>query len=213
MVCCGADTTVTSSSMVLVCGVDDCSEKNSFSTSCMVSVAHAFFNGMGAGSLLTCLVVGISGAGVCEVFALFSASSFFGQSRLVVACPSLQFTHFSVQFLLSLHWLNVCHPAQYLQVWNSDLQVLVWWTNFWQLKHCNGSLTNGLIRKLPYPLVNLTGCCFATSTTFTIFVVSDFCFSEFHFVIWEASSTSLSCCSSSSVTQDGTPIMIHAFRV
>ena len=46
-----------------------------------------------------------------------------------------------------------------------------------------------------------------------MFVGSDFCFSVFHFVIREASSISLSCCSSSSVTQDGTPIMIYAFRV
>ena len=49
------------------CGVDGCSEKGRFS--CTVSVAHAFFNGMGDGFLLTCLVVGILGAGVCEVFA------------------------------------------------------------------------------------------------------------------------------------------------
>ena len=71
--------------MVVICRVDDRSEKGRFSTSCMVSVADAFFNGMGAVFLLTCLVVGILGAGVCEVFALFSASTFFGQSRLVVA--------------------------------------------------------------------------------------------------------------------------------
>ena len=70
VVCCGADTTFTGSdflfcivfgieflavsfgsclvltfigsSMVVVCGVDDYSEKGRFSTSCMVSVAHAF---------------------------------------------------------------------------------------------------------------------------------------------------------------------------
>ena len=75
------------------------------------------------------------------------------------------------------------------------------------------SLAKGLIRKLPYPLVTLTGCCFPTSTTFTMSVGSDFCFSEFHFIIQEASSTSLSYCSSTSVTQDSTPIMIYAFRI
>ena len=85
--------TFTGSSMVVVCGVGACSEKDRFSTFCMVSVAHGFFNGMGASFLLTCLVVGILGAGVCEVFALFSVSSFFGQSQLVVTCPCPQFTH------------------------------------------------------------------------------------------------------------------------
>ena len=52
---------------------------------------------------------------------------------------------FSVPFLLSLHWLNACLPMQYMQV-------LVWWSNFWQLKHCSGCLTKGLIRKFPCPL-------------------------------------------------------------
>ena len=85
---------------------------------------------MRAGFLLTCLVVGILGADVCEVVALFSASSFFGQSRLVVACPCPQFTHFSVRFLLSLYWLDACLPAQYLQV-------LAWWPNF-QTARCAG---------------------------------------------------------------------------
>ena len=137
-------------------------------------MAHAFFSGMGAGFLLTCLVVGILGTGVCDAFALFTASSFFGQSRLVVECLCPQFTHFSVRFLLSLHWFDACLSTQYLQVWTLDLQVLAWWTNFCQLKHCSGSHTKGLIRKLPYPLVNLTGCCFPTSTTFIMFVGSDF---------------------------------------
>ena len=82
----------------------------------------------------------------------------------------------------------VCIVILYLQVWTSDL---AWWSNFWQLKHHNGSLTNGIIQKLPYHLVNLTGCCFHISTTFTMFVGSDFCFSVFHFVIREDSSTLL----------------------
>ena len=126
---------------------------------------------MGAGFLLTCLVVGILGAGVCEVFVLFSASNFFGQSRLVVSCPCPQFTHFTVRFLLSLHWFDACLPAQYLQV-------LAWWPNFWQLKHCCGSLTKGLIRKLLYPLINLTGCVsLPVLPLITMFVGNDLCFS------------------------------------
>ena len=63
------------------------SEKGRFTTSCMVSEAHAFFNGMGAGFLLTCLVIGTRCAGVCDIFTLFSASSFLGQRRLLAACP------------------------------------------------------------------------------------------------------------------------------
>ena len=51
--------------------------------------AHAFFNGMGAGFLLICLVVGI--LLVRSKSALFSVSSFFGQRQLVVACPCPQF--------------------------------------------------------------------------------------------------------------------------
>ena len=53
---------------------------------CTVSVAHAFVDGMGAGFLFPCLIVGLLGAGVHEVFALFTVSIFFGQSRLVVEC-------------------------------------------------------------------------------------------------------------------------------
>ena len=50
--CFGLVLTSIGSTMVVVCGVDGC-----FPTSCMVNEAHAFFNGMGAGILLTCLVV------------------------------------------------------------------------------------------------------------------------------------------------------------
>ena len=89
-------------SVVAVCGVDDVPEKDRFPTSCTVSVAHAFVNGMETGFLLTCLVV-VFGAG----------------------------------------------------------------ENFWQMKHCSGSLIKELIRKFPYPLVNLTGCCCPTGSTFT----------------------------------------------
>ena len=39
-------------------------EKGRFPTSCTVSVAHAFVNGMGAGFLLPCLIVGLFVAGV-----------------------------------------------------------------------------------------------------------------------------------------------------
>ena len=67
--------------MCVLCGVDVCSEKGRFTTSCMVNEAHAFFNGMGAGFLLTCLVIGTICAGVCHVFTLFSASSFFGRGK------------------------------------------------------------------------------------------------------------------------------------
>ena len=151
------------SSMVVVGGVDGC-----FPTSCMVNEAHAFFNGMGDGFLLTCLVVLTLCAGVCDDLTLLSASSFFGQRRLVAACPCPQFTHFSVRVSLSLHWVDACRPAQYLQLWTSDLQVLAWWPNFWQLKNCRGRLTKGLSRKLPYLRVNLTGCCFPTNIILTI---------------------------------------------
>ena len=50
--------------LVVACGVDVSLEKGRFSTSCTVSVAHAFFNGTGAGFLLPCLIVGLFGAGV-----------------------------------------------------------------------------------------------------------------------------------------------------
>ena len=103
------------SSMVVVCGVDDRSEKSCFSTSCMISVVHACFNGMGAGFLLTWLVVGILGASVCDVFVLFSVS--FGQSRLVVAFPCPQFMHSRVRFLLTLHWLDTCLPVLQVVAW------------------------------------------------------------------------------------------------
>ena len=103
------------SPMVVVCWVDGC-----FPTSCMVNEVHAFFNGMGAGILLTCLVV----LTLCAGFTLLTVSSFFGQRRLVAACPCPQFTHFCVRVSLSLHWADACRPAQYLQVWTSDLQVL-----------------------------------------------------------------------------------------
>ena len=173
-------------------------------TSCTANAVHAFFNGMGAGILLACLVA----LTLCADFTLLSASSIFGQRRLVAACPCPQFTHFSVRVSLSLHWADSCRPAQYLQVWASDLQVLAWCPNFWQLKHCRGLLTKGLSRKLPYPLVNLTGCCFPASTIFTKFVGSACFFSVFHLVILAASMTSLSWRSNSSVTQAGTPIMM-----
>ena len=87
-------------------------------------MAHAFINGMGAGFLLPCLIVGLFIPGMHEVFTLLMASSFFGQSRLVVTCLCSQLTHFSVRVLLSLHWVDACLPAQYLQVWTIDLQVL-----------------------------------------------------------------------------------------
>ena len=66
--------------MAVACRVDGCSEKGHFPTSCMVSEAHAFFNGMAVGFLLTCLVVLTLGAGVSDVFALFSAFSFLGRA-------------------------------------------------------------------------------------------------------------------------------------
>ena len=150
-ICCGAETTFTGSGflfwlvfgteslavclgrLVLTsigsstfahCGVDDGPEKGRFTTSWMVREARAFFNGMGTGFLVDCLVVGTLCDCVCDVFTLCSAASFFGQRRLVVACPCPQFAHFSVS--LSWHWVDVCLPAQYLQVWTSDLQVLAW---------------------------------------------------------------------------------------
>ena len=85
--------------LVVACGADGVLEKGRFSTSCTVNVAHAFVNGMGAGFLLPCLIVSLCVAGVHEVFTLFMASSFFGQSRLVVACHCPQLTHFSVRVL------------------------------------------------------------------------------------------------------------------
>ena len=57
--------------MVVVCRVNGCSEKSRFSSSCMVSEAHAFFNGMGAGFLLTCLV-GLLWVLVCAMSLLCS---------------------------------------------------------------------------------------------------------------------------------------------
>ena len=64
--------------LVVACGVDSFFEKGRFFTSCTVSVAHAFVNGMGAGFLLLCLIVCLFVASVHEAFTLFLASSFFG---------------------------------------------------------------------------------------------------------------------------------------
>ena len=98
--------------LVVVCGVDGVFEKGHFST-----VAHAFVNGTGAGFLLHCLTVGVFRAGVCEVFALFSAFSFFGRSRLVVSCSCPHLTHFSVRVCCPCtKWVDACLPVQYLQV-------------------------------------------------------------------------------------------------
>ena len=60
--------------------------------------------------MLICLVVVFFGAGVW--------------------LPYPQLTHFSVCFLLSLHWLDGCLPVQYLHIWTSVLQVLASWPNF-----------------------------------------------------------------------------------
>ena len=68
----------------VVMGIDGLHEKGRLSTSCTVNVVHAFASGMGAGFLLSCLGVGRCDIGA--VFAFFSASIFFGQRRLVVAC-------------------------------------------------------------------------------------------------------------------------------
>ena len=74
----------------VVMGIDGLPEKGRFSTSYTVNVAHVFASGIGAGVLLSCLCVVRCDAGACAVFALFLASSFFGQRRLVVSvvcCP------------------------------------------------------------------------------------------------------------------------------
>ena len=118
----------------------------------LVSVAHAFFNRMGTVFLLTCLVVGRLGIGVREVSVCSRLPVSLCRADGWAACHCSQFTHFRVRFLLSLHWFDACLPAQYLHV-------LAWCPNVWQLNHCSGSLTKGLIRKLPYPLVNLSECC------------------------------------------------------
>ena len=81
-------------------------------------MAHAFFSRIGAGFLMSCMFVAHYGAGICAVFDFFSASSLFGQRRLLVACPCPHSEHFSVLFLLPLHRLDLdgCLPAQYMQV-------------------------------------------------------------------------------------------------
>ena len=84
-------------------------------------MAHAFVNGMWAGFLLPCLIVGLFVAGVYEVFTLSMASSLFGHSRLMMVCPCPQLTHFSVRVLLSLHWVDASSGA-IPAVWTSDLQ-------------------------------------------------------------------------------------------
>ena len=66
--------------------------------------------------------------------------------------------------------------------------------------------SDGVLFPYQYSLYHVCGFLF-------LFLCIPFCLSVFHFVIREASGTSLSCFSSSSVTQDGTLIMIYAFRV
>ena len=188
------------SSQVVVCGVDRRHEKGSLSTSCTVSVSHAFVNRMWDGFLLICLVVGLFGDAMCEAFAFFSASSFFGQSRLMVVCPSPQLTNFSVRFLLFLHWLDACLPAQYLQVWTSakllSIEAQQWFSD------------KGPHSETPVPSGKSDGVLF--SYQYYRYHVCRFrlLFLVFHMVIRDASSTSLFCWGSSLVTQGGTPMMI-----
>ena len=126
--------------------------KGSFSTSCTVSVAHAFFNRMGTVFLLTCLVVGRLGIGVREVSVCSRLPVSLCRADGWAACHCSQFTHIRVRFLLSLHWFDACLPAQYLHVW-PGVQTSGSWITVVVL------ITKGLIRKLPYPLVNLSECC------------------------------------------------------
>ena len=96
--------------------------------------------------------------------------------------------------LLYLHWLDACHPSQYMLVWTSELQVRTWCPNFWQLKNYWGPFTKGLILKPPHPLVNLTGCYFPASTTFTMSVlIAIYLVSLFHLVIRLASIITSAC--------------------
>ena len=121
VICCAPVTTFSVSDLMFCTAFDTeflavgCLVLTSFGAllvvSCRVDVAHAFVTGM-----LPCLIVGLFVAGVHEVFTLFMASRFVGQSRLVVECPCPPMTHFSVRVLLSLHWVDACLPAQYLQV-------------------------------------------------------------------------------------------------
>ena len=192
----------------VVMGIYGWHERGRVSASFTVNVAHAFDSGMWAGFLLSCFSVVRCDAGA--VFSFFSASILFGQTRLV-ACSCPQFAHLNVNCLLSLYWWEWCLPAQYLQVWISDLHVLAWWAYFWQLKHCWGPFIKGRILKLPYPLVNLTECSFPVKTTFTMTVWFANFILLFHCIIRVASSTISSCRSSSSVMQDGTPIRMYVF--
>ena len=180
--------------------------KGSFSTSCTVSVAHAFFNRMGTVFLLTCLVVGRLGIGVREVSVCSRLPVSLCRADGWAACHCSQFTHIRVRFLLSLHWFDACLPAQYLHV-------LAWCPNVWQLNHCSGSHHKGPHSETPVPSGKSVGVLFHTSTTVTMFVGSNFCFSVFHLVILKDSSTPFSCCSSSRVTQDGIPFMIYTFHL
>ena len=96
----------------------------------MVSEAHAFFDEMGAGFLLTCLVVVTLFAGVCDGSlgrgdwwrhaSVHSVHTLVCESR----CP----------------WTSIGHAGH-----------MAWWPYFLQLKHCSGRFTKGLIQKLPYP--------------------------------------------------------------
>ena len=172
----------------------------------LVSVAHAFFNRMGTVFLLTCLVVGRLGIGVREVSVCSRLPVSLCRADGWAAYNCSQFTHFRVRFLLSLHWFDACLPAQYLHV-------LAWCPNVWQLNHCSGSHHKGPHSETPVPSGKSVGVLFHTSTTVTMFVGSNFCFSVFHLVILKDSSTPFSCCSSSRVTQDGIPFMIYTFHL
>ena len=145
-----------------------------------------------------------------DVFTLSMASSYFGQSRLVAECHCLQWTHFSVRVLLSLHWMDACLPAQYLQVLTSDLHVLAWWPNFCMAVEALQWFS--CVRSHPVtsasPCKSGWWCCFPERTTFIMFVGVVVCVCIIHFVILDASSTSSSCNSSFSVIYDGTPIMM-----
>ena len=100
--------------LVVVCGVDGVFEKGRFPT-----VAHAFVNGTAVGFLLHCLTVGVFGAGVCEVFALFSTFGFVGQSLLVVTCSCPHLTHFSVRVCCPCTGWMRGPPSSYPSLWSS----------------------------------------------------------------------------------------------
>ena len=185
--------------LVVVCGVDGVFVKVRYHT-----VAHAFVYGTGAGFLLHCLTVCVFGAGVCEVFALFLAFSFFGQSRQVMTCSCPLLTHFSVRVCCHCTgWMRAFRPSfcksrhRTCRSWSCGKLLAVESQQLFSYVK-----SHSVTSVSPYKSVGV--CCFTERTTFIMSVVA------INYIM-EVCSTSSSCNSSSSIIHDGTPLAIDVF--